>query len=105
MFYKIQLINMLITLIFFLLFLLLDKQNKLIINKKYKFNDILFIIISSIVSSYIVNIFWVADNIFIYILNIMTSHFYYAIYYLIYVVIELILNILGIKIKIIKKIK
>lgn len=104
MFYKIQLINMLITLIFFLLFLLLDKQNKLIINKKYKFNDILFIIISSIVSSYVVNILY-GDNIFIYILNIMTSHFYYAIYYLIYVVIELILNILGIKIKIIKKIK
>lgn len=74
MFYKIQLINMLITLIFFLLFLLLDKQNKLIINKKYKFNDILFIIISSIVSSYIVNILY-GDNIFIYILNIMTSHF------------------------------
>lgn len=104
MFYKIQLINMLITLIFFLLCLLLDKQNKLIINKKYKFNDILFIIISSIVSSYIVNILY-GDNIFIYILNIMTSHFYYVIYYLIYIVIELILNILGIKIKIIKKIK
>lgn len=34
MFYKIQLINMLITLIFFLLCLLLDKQNKLIVNKK-----------------------------------------------------------------------
>ena len=101
MFYKIQLINMLITLIFFLLFLLLDKQNKLIINKKYKFNDILFIIISSIVSSYIVNILC-GDNIFIYILNIMTSHSYYAIYYLIYIFIELILNILGIKIKIIK---
>ena len=92
---------MLITLIFFLLFLLLDKQNKLIINKKYKFNDILFIIISSIVSSYIVNILC-GDNIFIYILNIMTSHSYYAIYYLIYIFIELILNILGIKIKIIK---
>ena len=104
MFYKIQLINILIALIFFLLFLLLDKQNKLIINKKYKFNFILFIIISSIVSSYIVNILY-GDNIFIYILNIMTSYLYYAIYYLIYIVIESILNILGIKIKIIKKIK
>lgn len=45
MFYKIQLINVLIILIFFLLFLLLDKQNKLIINKKYKFMEIIYLFI------------------------------------------------------------
>ena len=45
MFYKIQLINILIALIFFLLFLLLDKQNKLIINKKYKFMEIIYLFI------------------------------------------------------------